>query len=357
MSKGDRGGLAMDSGVGSGSRVETGVEAGVDSKVVARADAGARFGSERPQVIFMGNGPLAEAALGVLEKHFEVIFHARTKGDLTEVVRLKRANPHAYGVLASYGVIIPREVLEAFEPEGILNIHPSLLPKYRGPSPIESAILAGERDFGVSVMKLAPAMDAGPIYWQTEVKGLNTWDGTGVDDKTLENSQMGADNASEAKMGGNEQTGVAKNGVDKKSQTGVATGEEKARIYQVLAETGAEWLSENLENLPTPAWQDDKKATFTAKLTKKMGLIDPTTETAEEILRKIVAFSGFPKVKYALEGQNLAILAAHRQKQGERAPLILTCADGQNLVLDRMQPDGRKIMDARSYANGYLKRK
>lgn len=272
--------------------------------------------ARRPQVIFMGNGPLAEAALGVLEESFEVIFCAHDKADLTEVVELKKAHPEAYGVLASYGVMIPREALEVFEPEGILNIHPSLLPQYRGPAPIEGAILAGDTEFGVSVMKLAPAMDAGPIYYQTEIKGLNTW-----------------------------------------SETGVATGEEKAKIYRILAETGARWLGEHLTDLPTPLEQDDTEATYTAKLSKKMGLIDPATESAEEILRKIVAFSGFPKVKYALEGQNLAILAAHIAKVGEKAPLILACADGQNLVLDRVQPDGRKVMDARSYANGYLKRK
>ena len=79
------------------------------------------------KIIFFGNGPLAEAALEVLKKHFEVIFHARTKEDLAQVIELKREFPEAHGVLASFGVMIKSDVLEVFEPEGILNIHPSKL--------------------------------------------------------------------------------------------------------------------------------------------------------------------------------------------------------------------------------------
>ena len=124
------------------------------------------------KLIFFGNGPLAEAALEVLEKHFEIIFHAREKADLEHVKELKREFPESHGVLASFGVMIKDDVLELFEPEGILNIHPSLLPKYRGASPIESAILAGDTEFSVSVMKLVKAMDAGPIYWQSSLTDL-----------------------------------------------------------------------------------------------------------------------------------------------------------------------------------------
>ena len=109
------------------------------------------------KLIFFGNGPLAETALGVLEQHFEVIFHAREKADLERVKELKCEFPEARGVLASFGVMIKNDVLEMFEPEGILNIHPSLLPLYRGASPIESAILAGDTEFSVSIMKLVKA--------------------------------------------------------------------------------------------------------------------------------------------------------------------------------------------------------
>ena len=257
------------------------------------------------KLIFFGNGPLAEAVLGVLEQHFEIIFHAREKADLERVKELKREFPEAHGVLASFGVMIKSDVLELFEPEGILNIHPSLLPLYRGASPIESAILAGDTEFSVSVMKLVKAMDAGPIYWQETLSGLPL---------------------------------------------------DKAAIYRELAEAGAKWICENIDNLPTPVEQDGAKATFTGKMEKSMGILHPDTESAEEIYRKIVAFQGFPKAKYAFYGKNCAILAAHMPKASETAALLpLECADGQILSIDSLQPDGKKPMDVKSFLNGYTK--
>lgn len=256
------------------------------------------------KIIFFGNGPLADAALVVLEKHFEVVFHAHTKEDLARVCEIKREMPEVHGVLASFGVIIREDVLELFEPEGILNIHPSLLPAYRGPSPIESAILAGDTEFSVSIMKLAKAMDAGPIYYQTTLTDLPL---------------------------------------------------DKSIIYQRLAEIGAEWICNNIDNLPAPARQDDAKATFTAKMEKSMGILHPDTESTEEIYRKIVAFQGFPKAKYTFYDKNCAILEAHIAKVDEIAILPLKCADGQIVAVDRLQPDGKKPMDAKSFINGYVK--
>lgn len=257
-----------------------------------------------PEVIFFGNGPLAEYTLAVIRRECQVIFHARRREDLDEVIHLKRENPDAHGVLASFGVIIPESVLELFEPEGILNIHPSLLPLYRGASPIESAILDGADDFSVSVMKLVREMDAGPIYYQTTLSGLPL---------------------------------------------------NKDAIYKNLAETGAEWILENISRLPEPTPQDGARATFCGKLTKKMGVLDPKTDTAEQILRKIVAFQGFPKPKYAFWGVNCTILEAHMLNVGETAVLAIPCAGGRSVAIDRLQPEGRKAMDAKSFTNGYKK--
>lgn len=256
---------------------------------------------EKAKIIFFGNGMLADAALEVLKQHFEIVFHAKTKEDLVNVAKLKRENPNLHGILASFGVIIRRDLLELFEPEGILNIHPSLLPLYRGASPIESAILNGDSDFGVSIMKLAPAMDAGPIYHQEILQGLPL---------------------------------------------------EKSVIYAALASAGAEWLVANLLSLPEPTPQDDKKATFTAKLTKEMSYLTPKTDTAEVTLRKIVAYQGYPKPKYAFYGQNCIILAAHIQNPNEMGDLVLPCLSGA-LVIDKLQPEGRKPMDAKAFLNGY----
>ena len=256
------------------------------------------------KVIFFGNGPLAEYALGIISKKCEVIFHARRKEDLEEVCRIKKEHPEAHGILASFGVLIKSDVLELFEPEGILNVHPSLLPLYRGASPIESAILAGDTEFSVSVMKLAREMDAGPIYYQTTLSGLPL---------------------------------------------------VKDEIYKALAETGAEWIVDNLTDLPKPVLQDDSKATFCGKLTKSMGELTPETDVAETTFRKIVAYQGFPKPKSTFYGVKCIILEAHLLEQGETAVLTIPCADGGLVAIDRLQPEGRKPMDAKAFLNGYKK--
>ena len=271
------------------------------------------------KIIFFGNGPLADAALAVLSHECQVIYHARTKDDLAEATRLKRENREAFGVLASFGVLIKSDVLEAFEPEGILNIHPSLLPKYRGASPIESAILDGDTEFSVSVMKLVRAMDAGPIYYQ------KTFAGTKIAEMTAVPEAMPGLPAS------------------------------KIAIYDVLANAGAKWLVSHLVNLTNPTDQNDADATFCGKFEKRDGLLDPASESRVQILRKIIAFQGFPKPKCAVCGKNCTILAAHIPEQGTTAPLELECQDAP-LVIDRLQPDGGKPMDARAFLNGYGKR-
>ncbi len=272
----------------------------------------------REKIIFFGNGPLAEYALAVIERECQVIFHARTREDLEEVCRMKRENPETHGILASFGVLIPESVLEIFEPEGILNVHPSLLPLYRGASPIESAILDGAIDFSVSVMKLVKAMDAGPIYYQTTLSGAEIAEKTGTE---LLSELI----------------------------------PEKPAIYKTLAETGAEWIVANLADLPKPVSQDDRQATFCGKMNKSMSLLTPETDTAEKTLRKIIAFQGYPKPKYTFYGISCIILEAHILNSGETAVLSIPCADGRSVAVDRLQPEGRKPMDAKAFINGYSK--
>lgn len=260
--------------------------------------------SKKEKVIFFGNGPLADYTLAVLEKHFDVIFRARDKEDLETVKLLKAKNPKAHGVLASFGVMIKSDVLDIFEPEGILNVHPSLLPKYRGASPIESAILAGDDDFSVSVMKLVKAMDAGPIYFQTTLSGLP----------------------------------ICKND-----------------IYKALAECGADWICKNISNLSEPVLQNNDEATFCGKLEKSMGELTPETDTAEQTFRKIVAYQNFPKPKYTFFGVKCIVAEAHLAADGEAVLLPIVCADKCKISVDKLQPEGRKIMDTKSFLNGYKK--
>ena len=269
----------------------------------------------KPEVIFFGNGPLADSALEVIAPATNIIFHAKTKEDLETVKSLKQVHPDAIGILASFGVLIKSDLLDLFEPEGILNIHPSLLPLYRGASPIESAILAGDTDFSVSIMKLVKAMDAGPIYHQ----------------ETFKNPTL-----------------------------------DKTKLYKTLATAGSTWLVNNLQSFkqfhvtpnkelfPEYHLQDDSKATFTAKLEKSQSQLTPDIDSAETTLRKIVAFQGFPKPKYRFFGQDIIILSAHlaATHSDNAKPLSIKCIDGQYVIVDQLQPLSRKPMDAKSFLNG-----
>ena len=261
--------------------------------------------------IFFGNGPLAEATLNQLltAENLELVFHTKTKDDLAEVARLKQKNPEIKGILASFGVLIKSDLLELFEPEGILNLHPSLLPLYRGASPIESAILNGDQDFSVSIMKLVKAMDAGPIYYQTTVK------------------------ASEFS----------------------SNLPEKSEIYQKLAIIGTNWLIEHLDSLPKPTLQDDEKATFTTKFDKTDSNLSLSEMSATEALNRIRAFQGFPKSKLQIHSHECIILKAHVETEKSNNPLSFPCQDGNFLVIDQLQPASKKPMDAKSFINGYLK--
>lgn len=267
-----------------------------------------------PKIIFFGNGLLADIVIQELAKHTDIIFHARSQADLAEAAQLKQEYPEAFGVLASFGVLIRPDFLELFEPEGIINLHPSLLPRYRGASPIESAILAGDNDFSYSIMKLAKKMDAGPIYYQG----------------TLHNLPL-----------------------------------DKNEIYHALGTAGAQWIIGHLSQLRslqlTP--QDDSKATFTQKLDKSMSFLHPESHAANEILRQIIAYQNYPKPKYNFYDKICIILDAHyidvadvicdaAASEHPNSPLMFKCADRNFVVVDRLQPEGKRPMDAMSFVNG-----
>ncbi len=274
-------------------------------------------GSTRPEVIFFGNGPLAVSTLATLEQHCKILFHAHAKEDLATAAEIKKAHPHAFGILASFGVMIKPAFLKLFEPEGILNLHPSKLPLYRGASPIESAILHGDQDFSYSIMKLVRAMDAGPIYHQATLKNLPL---------------------------------------------------DKVSIYHALATAGAQWLNDNLAHIRqlTPIPQDDSAATFTEKLDKAMSYLEPQKYPAATIFRQIVAYQGYPKPKYTFFGKVCIILEARLLRvtdilceaaglNGQSSPLMIKCADRNFVVIDKLQPEGKRPMDAKSFYNGYAK--
>ncbi len=165
-------------------------------------------------------------------------------------------------VVASYGHILPKRVIDMPKLD-ILNIHPSLLPKYRGPSPIAGALLAGDSEVGVTVMTVLPKVDSGHILAQST---LNTTDEDTTASLTPKLFAMGAD---------------------------------------LLIDTIPRWISGQIK--PEP--QDDSKATYTKMFTKEDGLIDWSLP-AVQISRKIRAFQPWPTCYTVWNGKTLKILRA-----------------------------------------------
>ena len=208
------------------------------------------------------------------------------------------------GVLSSYGKIVPTKVIDLFSP-GIINIHPSLLPLYRGPSPIESAILNGDDKTGVSIMKLAAKMDAGPLYAQIEVP-LN---GT----------------------------------------------ETKPELYNSLAQIGSSLLIEQLPSIIdgnlSPESQDDSRATYCPLLRKSDGVLSPSTQTATEAERRVRAYLGYPKTRLPFNGQDIIITKAHTNNK-PKTPLDFKFRDGEFLVIDELIAPSGRTMSSDAYLRG-----
>ena len=210
------------------------------------------------------------------------------------------------GVLVSYGKIIPQDILDLFTP-GIINVHPSLLPKYRGPSPIESAILNGDEETGISIMQLSINMDAGPIYCQQE---------------------------------------LVLNGT-----------ETKPHLYEKLSSLGADLLVNNLsailEGEIQPKAQDEKKATYCQLLTKQDSSLDPQTMSATECERHIRAYLGFPRSKITIFGHKRIITAASVAAAQSSAPLIIQCKNTSFLSIEKLIAPSGKLLDATTFLRGY----
>lgn len=270
------------------------------------------------KIVFFGNEKLATG----IDNVDPVILNSLTVAgyDIEQVVRgpLNELQPHEskLAVLAAYGHIIPQSVLDQF-PLGIINIHPSLLPKYRGSTPIEQVILDGEKKTGVSIMQLSFKMDEGPIYKQKSVN--------------------------------------------------LSGKETKEELTAELQKLGAELLIEVLPSIfsgklkPRQQSHPDR-ATYTRRLAKQDGLID-WNKSAEAIYREIRAFQGWPKSSCVLFGIDMTVLES-RVSDGRGSPtgtvsfdlsakkISVQCKQS-SLVITKLQPAGKKPMDPTAFLNGY----
>lgn len=224
---------------------------------------------------------------------------------LSEIIDDIRTLDRPAGVLVSYGKIIPQSIIECFTP-GIINLHPSLLPKYRGPSPIESAIANSDPETGISIMQLEARMDAGPIYSQQTV----LLDGT----------------------------------------------ETQVSLAESLGTLGAEKLVEILPRILDgslqPVAQTEADATYCHLLQKADALVDPAVMTARQLEASIRAHLLFPKTKLLFRDQTIIVTKAHVATKA-KTPLDVQCQDGEFLIVDEVVAPSGKTMSAASFLNGY----
>jgi len=205
----------------------------------------------------------------------------------TDFTNKLMASGYELFIVAAYGKIIPQEVLD-IPKHGTLNVHPSLLPKFRGPSPISSAILSGDKETGVSIMVLDEEMDHGDIVEsrKSKVESLNA----------------------------------------------VELGEKLFRMGGgMLVNIIPKWVAGEIEAVE----QDHDKATFSKKVTKQDGLID-LNDDAEENYRKIRGYTGWPGTYFFTE-------------KGARVKIIDAELKDDELVIKRVIPEGKKEMDYQDF--------
>ena len=221
-----------------------------------------------------------------------------------EAVEHLRAIPVDAMVVVGYGQIIPQTVID-LAPLGIINVHGSILPKYRGAGPIQWAIRNGETVTGVTTMRIDAGLDTGDILL--------------------------------------------------KAETPIAPDENAPDLGRRLAAMGADLLVETLTGLAAgtvvPEKQNDAEATYAPLLKKEDGAID-WSQSAASIHDQVRGFQPWPGAHTTFRGQSLHIWKT-RPLSGGRSlkPLIVPCGEGA-LELREVQLEGRKRVSGEDFANG-----
>ena len=215
-------------------------------------------------------------------------------------------------VVAAYGLILPKWAL-ALPTYGVLNVHPSLLPRHRGPAPVANAILEGDEKTGVTVMKVEPRVDSGPILRSVSVE-IGRRDATGALSERL--AEIGA---------------------------------------RLLVEALRDWVRGFIE----PIVQDDSLATYSRKATRGDGEINWDLP-AVEIDRTIRAYDPWPGSFTTWMGRRLKVLEADPFEGGVGDPgmvmkgrggVVVQTGCGQ-LALRKVQPEGSRGMDIGAFILG-----
>ena len=236
--------------------------------------------------------------------------------DIRELLSDDRVTTADLFVVAAYGGMLPQELLD-IPPDKVLNVHPSLLPLYRGPAPERATLLAGDKKTGVTVMLLDSKIDHGPILAQKEY----------AIPRDIRHEEL-------------------------HEELGILGG-------KLLVEVLPKWLSENI----TPKEQDHSKATFTKKATKEDGKID-WKAPADYIVRQIQAYDPWPGTYTFWNAKLLKILEANAADFAEYAPFepgatfslkgepaVMTGKGA--LVLQKVQLEGKNPSSAKDFLLGH----
>ena len=219
-------------------------------------------------------------------------------------------------VVVAYGKLLPDDFLETPK-YGAVNVHASLLPKYRGSAPIQWAVLNGERETGVSTMYMASEMDAGDVIYQ--------------------------------------------------ASTEIGEFETSGELFDRLCGLGCELLVKTIDDIAAGTApripQNHAEATFTKQLSKEMSPVD-WNKTPREIVKRIYGMQPWPVATANIAGTDFRIFAAEytenvtdktpgRIVSAGKAGLEIACACGQTLMITELQQAGKKRMSAAAYLVGH----
>jgi methionyl-tRNA formyltransferase len=231
------------------------------------------------------------------------VLKTEATADAEALERIRTAEPDV-GVVCAFGQLIREPLLSELE---MLNVHPSLLPRWRGAAPIERAIMAGDAETGVSIMRLTEGLDSGPVALQRSVE-------------------------------------IGESGF----------GELSARLSELGGDLLVDALERRVAGTLEFTEQQDAGVTYAEKIEPGERLLDPRASSAVELARRVRALN--PHVGTYLElagGERLGVLAARPvDATGANADLTIATTDG-GLELLEVRPAGGKAMDAASYLRGH----
>ncbi len=223
-----------------------------------------------------------------------------------------QATGYELGIVAQYGLILPKKVVEAF-PKGTINVHGSLLPKYRGASPIQMALVNGETETGITIMLMDEKMDHGPVLSMAKLK------------------------------------------IEPDDTYATLAHKMAAEGVILLLNTLSDWLSGSLQLQV----QDESQATFTKLLTKEDGLVD-FNKTSDEIYNQYRGFTPWPGVWCIRNDKRLKLLKIAKSDKilpageafTENKRIFIGCGQGSIEILE-LQLEGKAATSASTFLNGY----